>query len=111
MTVGIDIVDISEFQHQIESSPIFLDKLLSPDEQAVKNLPSLAGKIAAKEAVIKTGYLKIGEWLSIQIPSDETGAPIVYNALGERLSELQVSISHTKHTAIAVALYEKNKNT
>lgn len=106
--VGIDIVDIKNLEKRLNRSKLFIEKILTIDEIAGKKIKSMAGKIAAKEAIIKTGYITHGQWKKIKIMSSPSGKPIVLNGNGEEISTLEISISHTEDTAIAVAIYEKN---
>lgn len=106
MKIGIDILDIEDLKKRLDRTPSLIDKLLSQEELKSLNIESVAGKIAAKEAIIKTGYLKVGEWLKVQIVNDAKGAPCVKNNLGTRIDSVNISISHIKQIAIAVAVYE-----
>lgn len=110
MNIGVDIIDIDDLKKRIEKSSGLLEKVLSDQEIEKSKLETLAGKIAAKEAVIKTGYIKPGEWLKIQILNTESGKPEVYDDFGAKITSLKVSISHTKNTAVAIAIYEEDKN-
>jgi phosphopantetheine--protein transferase-like protein len=110
ITIGIDIVDIQDIQKKIKSSDLLLDTIFSVQEIDKCSIESIAGKIAAKEAVVKTGYMKPGEWKSIMIVSLETGAPIICDPSGTQILNIHISISHTDATAVAVALYEKDNN-
>lgn len=106
MKVGIDIVDISEFQHTLESGKDrFIAMHFLKGELYDISLPHLAGIYAAKEAVFKTGYLSEINFLMIQIVKNTQGKPNVYDHNGKHIFEISLSISHTKHTAVAVAIY------
>ena len=109
MNIGLDVIDLKDFTQKV-SSYGFLEKILTDKEIEKSSLETLAGKIAAKEAVIKTGYIKPGEWLKIQILNTESGKPEVYDEFGDKITSLKVSISHTDKTAVAIALYEETKN-
>lgn len=106
MQVGIDVVHISDIEEKIHRSNTFVHTLLSPDECKDWYIPSLAGKIAAKEAIIKTGFISPGEWLSIKIINDEAGKPTVYDAHDMPIEKMHISISHTDMVCVAIALYE-----
>lgn len=106
MKIGIDIIDIDRMRETFSENSEILNKLFVPQEIEPWNLQSTCGKIAAKEAIMKTGYLKPGDWLKVQIISDLSGAPLVYDAEGNLISKVSVSISHTESIAIATALYE-----
>lgn len=104
MKIGIDLVDIEELEKMIEDNPKIIEKMLSPLETKMWRMETLAGKIAAKEAIQKTGYNKAGGWLNIQILNNDEGEPYVIDKTGRKIDNLQVSISHKKDLAIAVAL-------
>ena len=106
MNVGIDIIEIDDLKKRISKGSDFLSSILSDEEIEGANLESLAGKIAAKEAIIKTGFVNPSEWKRITIKYLKSGAPEIYDSLGDKIQKIKVSISHTKTLAIAVALYE-----
>lgn len=108
MKIGLDIIDINELKIRIDRSKDMLDKILTPSEIENKDFESIAGRIAAKEAIIKTGYIKPGDWKQVVIGNLDSGEPIVLNPMGDKIQNIQISISHTKHNAIAVAIYEQN---
>ena len=107
VSVGIDIVENQRIKRLMTDS--FVDKFLSEEERADfekistedRKVEFLAGRIAAKEAVLKC--LKNGNICSmnqITIKDDSVGAPyVVYDGL-----EIQISISHEKLFSVAVAL-------
>ncbi|MBO9579253.1 MAG: holo-ACP synthase, partial [Microbacteriaceae bacterium] len=55
--VGVDLVDVARFERAVSRTPRLRSRLFAPDELARggKDLPlrSLAGRFAAKEALIK----------------------------------------------------------
>lgn len=104
MEIGIDLIEISKLQEIISRTPSFLSKVLTNKELENISIQTIAGKIATKEAIIKTGYCGAGEWQKIQILSDKDGKPHVYSDQNELIKELKVSISHTDTYAIAMAL-------
>lgn len=106
MKVGIDIVEIERIEKSIIESAEFLNKLLYPDELLGQNLESICGKIAAKEAIIKTGYIQPGEWKKVRITHFDSGKPQVRDEHNNPLSGLEISITHTGNLAVAVAIYE-----
>ncbi len=108
VSVGIDIVDNQRIG-KLLSGP-FIDKFLSDEEKQDygaletedRRIEFLAGRIAAKEAVVKCLRTEnICSMKQIVIRKDGYGAP--YAVYGGR--EIQVSISHEKLYSVAVALY------
>jgi len=112
--IGIDIVEIARIQNSIEQfGAVFLNRTFTIAEQAYCEkykfkYERYAGRFAAKEAIAKV--IKKGPkefWLDIEIVNDEEGSPIV--TLSDRLKVIfphviEVSISHEKNYAVAVAI-------
>jgi holo-[acyl-carrier protein] synthase len=70
---------------------------------------SLAGRFAAKEAVSKalgTGISRGLSWRSIEVLNDEAGKPHVTLHTGNPPCRVSISISHDRHSAIAMAVVE-----
>ncbi|MBX6377103.1 MAG: holo-ACP synthase [Clostridia bacterium] len=101
--------------------PRFLERVFTPAERAAAARrgrawsQSLAGRFAAKEAVLKalgTG-LRYGKWREVEVVRDVAGRPVL--ALKGRLAEVaarrgavrwHLTISHTRHYAVACAVAE-----
>ncbi|MEK6676871.1 MAG: holo-ACP synthase [Planctomycetota bacterium] len=117
---GIDLVECSRIEdvwrHHTQR---FLDRVLTPAEQELakrfKNpVPYLAGRWAAKEAILKmlgTGWRGSISWTDMEILPDPLGQPLVTLSgecknLASRLGihEIQLSITHTAHYASASAI-------
>ena len=113
---GVDIIEIDRVQHSLERfGERFLNRVYTAAEQAYcrGRPPQLAGRFAAKEAVSKalgTGIRRI-HWRNIEILPNRAGAPRVtlhgparerYESLG--LASMEVSISHSRENAVAVAI-------
>ena len=105
MKIGIDIIELSFLKKRLENSPTFIEKLLSIDERAEDRVEKLAGKIAAKEAIVKTGFMKAGDWHRVKILNLPSGAPIVYDEKNQEITSLQISIAHSSSFAVAVAIF------
>jgi len=114
--IGIDIVDTKRFTCYSDKSDIRLLKWFTADELDYcfrKNPPnnSLAGKFAAKEAVIKIltkQGINISHLREIEILNDESGKPFVNSSPLQRFHDkIRISISHDGNFAIAVALMDK----
>lgn len=106
MKTGIDIVEIERIKKIISESSTFVNNILYQEEMKPWNLESICGKIAAKEAIIKTGFISIGEWKNIKILLTTAGAPQIFDKNNKLISKLHISISHTASLAIAMAIYE-----
>lgn len=121
LRVGTDIVEIARIQEIVGRRPAFWDRILSSREKDYclkKGNPvsSLAGRFAAKEAVLKclgTGLSKLS-WRDIEILNNDRGAPSLVAAprleaemRRQGLAAIQVSISHSRAYAMAVAVGEE----
>ena len=117
---GIDLVDFPRIAAMVaRHDRRFLDRVFTAKEQAdanaVKNTTEkLAGRFAAKEAVLKllgTGWRGKIAWTDIEIVNNAMGQPIV-DISGEVLriadeqgiEQITLSITHTADFAIASAV-------
>ena len=121
---GIDLVDFNRIKNMAERhGPRFLNRVFTPGElqyaQANKNyIEKLAGRFAAKEAVLKligTGWRGKIAWTEIEIINDALGRPEV-TLTGEvkkiaddlNCEQITLSITHTADFAIASAVALRN---
>ncbi|MBN1456905.1 MAG: holo-ACP synthase [Sedimentisphaerales bacterium] len=117
---GIDLVDFSRIEEMLERhEQKFLDRVFTPREQAdAQNARSrvekLAGRFAAKEAVLKligTGWRGKIAWTDIEVINNSLGQPQV-SFTGEvekianekQVEQVTISITHTANFAIASAV-------
>ena len=125
---GIDLVDCPRIEAMIERhGERFLQRVFTAAEQAYaeanKNeIEKLAGRFAAKEAVLKlmgTGWRGKIAWTDIEIVNNISGQPEVTLAgevekIADKLGieHISVSITHTANFAIAsaVALAKSNED-
>lgn len=117
---GIDMVDCSRLQASVEKhGQKFLDRVFTPVELEYclgkkNHSQHLAGRFAAKEAVLKvlgTGWRNGIAWTDIEIRNEASGQPYVSltgkccevaEELG--LAKIHISISHIATHAIASAI-------
>jgi len=124
---GIDLVDCPRIEEMVNRhGERFIDRVFTAEERAYaeanKNMiEKLAGRFAAKEAVLKlvgTGWRGKIAWTDIEIINNKAGRPEVMldgevrkiaEALGIR--HISISITHTANFAIAsaVALTQSNE--
>lgn len=113
--LGCDIIEIERIEKAYASfGDVFVKRMLSERETALflerhKSVNFLSGRFAAKEAVskcLKTGLGKIG-LKNIEILTGEHGEPVVY-LNGNRVN-VEISISHSKNMAMAVAIDMRGK--
>ncbi len=118
---GIDIVEIAKFKatlskskNQFESRCFTALESQIADEAGVNRVLCLAGRFAAKEAVLKalgTGWSQGIAWKDVEIERLPTGSPsvVLYAKAKEIANQLGiagwfVSISHEESYAIASAI-------
>ncbi len=118
--VGTDIIEISRVKAAALRHPAIWERILTPQEKSYCQARSnsyqcLAGRFAAKEAVLKALGLGLRgvSWQDMEILPDEQGQPQVriYGKLMKRTQELGIrkinlSISHSRNYAMAVAIGE-----
>jgi holo-[acyl-carrier protein] synthase len=120
-SIGIDLVEVARIKRLAENyEERFVERILGPREMeqlAIRHdrFQFLAGRFAAKEAVIKA----LGKYITdrpplntIQIINDITGQPTL--KLSEELTQhlnhisANISISHEKSHAIAMVVFWEN---
>ncbi len=116
--IGIDIVKFERVKHiHAEYGNRFNTQVLTQREQEIipiKNRDEfLAGRFAAKEAVIKALGVRNINLADIEILNDENGRPFISNiqtlldkAGISQSAHILVSISHERDTAVGLALLE-----
>jgi holo-[acyl-carrier protein] synthase len=117
---GIDLVDCPRIEEMIQRhGERFVNRVFTATEQsyaeANKNsIEKLAGRFAAKEAILKligTGWRGKIAWTDIEVINSSTGQPeIILSGEVEKLADklgikhISVSITHTANFAIASAV-------
>lgn len=119
-SIGLDLVEVARIERDIRQfGERFVTRLLGDKELAIYNRRRdkavfLAGRFAAKEAVIKAlgAYLKERPaYRRIQIINDSTGQPRL--SLPDEVrrhlagSRCHISLTHEKSYAAAVAVFEE----
>ena len=111
MNIGTDIIEIDRVKKAIENGgQAFLDKVYTKTEQEycesrnTAKYQHYAGRFAAKEAIYKAISDEVSSisWTDIEIISLKSGKPKVL--LFNKESNVDISISHCKEYATAVAL-------
>lgn len=113
--VGIDIVKISRIECLVDRwSRKFLNRVFTETELDYclsnrRRYEHLAGRFAAKEAVIKAVGIKL-PWKSIEVLSGSYGRPfaLVDDGAEKGISKenLHISITHSEDCALAIAVLE-----
>lgn len=112
--LGVDVVDLARFERAMSRTPRLASRLFAESERGLP-LRSLAGRFAAKEALVKAlGDAEDVHWVDLEIASDATGNPgfVIAGplaALLERrgISALHVSMSHDAGIAVATVVAER----
>ncbi len=121
-SIGLDIVEVARIERDVgRFGKRFVSRVLGKEELATYHRRKdksvfLAGRFAAKEAVIKglRPFLKERPPLNvIQIVNDSTGAPslVLPPEMQQKLGGAVcfLSLSHEKNYAAAVALFTEDK--
>jgi len=117
--VGIDIVDIDDFRKRLTPG-LEAELFLPPEREYASSMArpweNLAVRFAAKEAAFKalgTGLSGGIRWHDVEIVRDGTGRVSLrfHGRAGELAAGLEVrgqhlSMSHSRHSAIAVVMLE-----
>jgi len=115
LEIGIDCVDLSQFSRDVISKRNILEKIFTENEikyceRKVKSHQHYAVRFAGKEAVIKAfSYYGIRLLLKqIEIANKKNGIPFVKIVdVNVDDFDVKISLSHSKETAVAVALVVK----
>ncbi len=117
MDIGVDIVELARVRNVLEKHAAGMRRRVYTDlewTQCSKSIPSLAGRFAAKEAVMKalgTGSMAFRDIEIARLPSGKPEVRLSGRMLrrAERLgvSMVTVSISHSRDNAVAVAIAER----
>lgn len=116
--IGVDVVDLARFERALDRTPALKSRLFAEAELStplrVLSLRSLAGRFAAKEALIKALGDSTGvQWHDMQVVSGVDGNPhfelrgaaaIVAARAGA--NHLHLSMSHDAGVAIAYVVAE-----
>jgi len=116
LNTGVDLIEVERVKQAIERQGArFLKRIYTTKELALcrDNIPSLAGRFAAKEAVAKALCTGIGdvEWTDIEVLRGANKEPVLHLhgnakklAKKKKLIEWSISISHTHEHAIAMVV-------
>jgi holo-[acyl-carrier protein] synthase len=116
--IGVDVVDLARFQSALQRTPALKDRLFAQSEQVIDGyelpLRSLAGRFAAKEALIKALGDSTGvQWHDMRIVNNELGNPDFELqdstrtiAQSRGITNFHLSMSHDAGIAIAYVIAE-----
>ena len=114
VAIGVDLLEIERLERALERRPLLAERLFTDGERAyaaerARPALHLAARFCAKEAVAKALGLEGWSFRDVEVVAT-TAAPEVRlsGAAAERARELgvsaEVSLTHTRTTAAAVAL-------
>lgn len=116
--IGVDVVDLARFERALQRTPTLTNRLFAPSEQLKDGQPmplrSLAGRFAAKEALIKALGDSTGvRWHDMLVVTDPLGNPgfelqASTRAIAEScgITAIHLSMSHDAGIAIAYVIAE-----
>ena len=120
--VGVDIIEIGRIGAAVQRwGDRFLRRIYTPQELAFARgrLPQLAGRFAAKEAVMKalgTGLRGVS-WREVEVVRERGHPPAVHlhgraqaRAQTLALDQITLSISHSRDYAIAMVVGEVHED-
>ncbi len=120
--LGVDLIEIERVkQAHLKHGRRFIDRLFTPGEAKYcfhkkEPYPSLAGRFAAKEAVIKAfshGFGGRWKWTQIEVVRELSGKPgLKLTGIMEKLraqrkiNHMHLTIAHSKRDATATVIFE-----
>ena len=123
--LGVDLIEIERVKKaHLKHGQRFIDRLFTPAEakyclKKKDPYPSLAGRFAAKEAVIKAFSYGFGgrwKWTQIEVVRAVTGKPSLrFTGIMEKLraqrkiNQVHLTIAHSKRDATATVIFESGK--
>src|SRR5919112_1779947 len=117
--IGVDVVDVERMKFALERTPkirqrLFTEAEISYCEKFRFAERHYAGRWAAKEAVTKALGCGLIQWNGVEVVRLPRRAPTVRlsgkiekfaGAVGVREEELQISITHSELSAVAVCVF------
>ena len=113
--IGLDLLEIDRLEDALARRPALAERLFTDGERAyaaARTRPGqhLAARFCAKEAVAKALALEAWSWQDIEVVSPPGGGPprvVLHGALAGRGLEVDVSLTHSRGTAGAVAVVRR----
>ena len=113
--IGVDLLEIERLERALQRRPQLAERLFTDSERAyaaarARPVQHLAARFCAKEAVAKALALEGWSFRDVEVVSDPGGAPrvVLHGAVAQRAQDLgvevQISLSHTRCDAAAVAI-------
>ncbi|MGV3714289.1 holo-ACP synthase [Pseudolysinimonas sp.] len=111
--IGVDVVDLARFERAVGRTPRLRERLFAESERELP-LRSLAGRFAAKEALMKALGDATGiTWHDMEVVSDAEGRPSMRLsgaaaeiAARRGVTRIHLSMSHDAGVAVAQVVAE-----
>ncbi|CAB4544350.1 MAG: holo-ACP synthase [Actinobacteria bacterium] len=111
--VGVDLVNVTRFEEHVLKQPKLLERLFVPSELDAP-IKTIAGRFAAKEALIKAlGGSDGVAWHEVEVSKNASGKPFISTSgqtaetvRAAGISQLHLSISHDAGMAVAMVVAE-----
>lgn len=123
--MGVDLIEIERVKRaHLRHGQRFINRLFTPDEaryclKKKDPYPSLAGRFAVKEAVIKAfsrGFGGRWKWTQIEVVRELSGKPTLkLTGIMEKLrverkiNRIHLTLAHSKRDATATVLFESEE--
>ncbi len=116
--IGVDVVDLARFERALQRTPALIPRLFAESELSRDGHPlplrSLAGRFAAKEALMKAlGDATGVRWHDMRVSADGEGNPSMTLSGAAKLTAhrrgvtaVHLSMSHDAGVAIAYVIAE-----
>lgn len=110
-SIGIDIVDVSDFDKRVKRTKNFIRRIFTEHEISYckkRGIEHLASRFAAKEAFAKAVNLQRLSWRYVEVRNLPSGKPFLNikeklkNEL--KIKSIDISISNIKELAVAVVV-------
>jgi holo-[acyl-carrier protein] synthase len=122
--IGVDVVDVERMKFALKRTPRIRQRLFTEREIAYCEKfrfaeRHYAGRWAAKEAVTKALGCGLIQWNGVEVVRRSRQAPTVSifgkierfaNTVGVREEELQISITHSELSAVAVCVVHRRRH-
>ncbi len=124
--LGVDLIEIDRVKRaHLKHGQRFIDRLFTPGEaqyclRKKDPYPSLSGRFAAKEAVIKAfshGFGSRWKWTQIEVVREPSGKPALkLTGIMEKLraqrkiNQMHLTIAHSKRDATATVIFESTQS-
>jgi holo-[acyl-carrier protein] synthase len=123
--LGVDLIEIDRVKKaHLKHGQRFIDRLFTVGEsqyclRKADPYPSLAGRFAAKEAIIKSfshGFGGRWKWNQIEVVRERSGKPTIKLTgileklrVERKIEQIHLTIAHSKRDATAVVILETNE--